>query len=513
MAVCHMPVLVALGHCAYAQPSIEWQRALGGANVEEAFDIEQTPDGGFIIAATAASSDGDVVGNQGGDDAWVVKLDGAGMIEWQRSLGGSGFEEAQSIDLTDDGGYIVAGWTSSVDGDVTDLNGGADLWLVRLDATGQLIWQKCLGGSGVDEATAVITTSDGGFVVVGKTLSNDGDVSGYHGGGGDFWVVKTNGQGDLLWQRTLGGSDYDVPASVLEDSAGDLIVVGRTHSDDGDVTVAHGDADLWVVRLSASGTLIAQRTLGGSSYDDARSIAASIDGGFTLAGTTLSDDGDVVGSHGSAGDLWVVRLDDAFDLLWQKVLGGTNSDFGGTVLPRSNNGWVILATTSSDDHDVTMTMGSFDYWLVELDATGDLQWQRTLGGQGSDWGLSVTATTDGGFACAGWIKSFDGDVTGFHGGRDAWIVKLHSGATGIEQPIIPGIRVRRDGHSDQLHVSTDRPLSSGSLEVYDGRGRLWQQWSVKGQHHTLWVGDLAPGTYFITIRTEIGVFAEKYMHD
>jgi PKD repeat protein len=174
--------------------SIAWQRCLGGSDGDRASSIQQTSDGGYIVAGSTLSDDGDVSGNHGDRDAWVVKLDADGKVLWQRCLGGSNLDSASSIQQTSDGGYIVAGETSSDDGDVSGNHGDRDAWLVKLDADGKIAWQRCLGGSIEDGARSVQQTVDGGYILAGYTESIDGDVSGNHGDR-DALVVKLDDGG------------------------------------------------------------------------------------------------------------------------------------------------------------------------------------------------------------------------------------------------------------------------------------------------------------------------------
>ena len=177
---------------ATSQPNIQWQKSFGGSMLETAACIQQTTDGGFILAGNSNSNDGDVSGNHGTYDYWVVKLSTVGAIEWQKSLGGSSGEMAFSIQQANDGGYIVAGYSISNDGDVSNAVGFVDSWVVKLTSIGAIEWQKSLGGSAVETANSIQQTNDGGYIVGGTSSSNDGDVSGNHGGNGDYWVVKLN---------------------------------------------------------------------------------------------------------------------------------------------------------------------------------------------------------------------------------------------------------------------------------------------------------------------------------
>ena len=172
-----------------AQPSIEWQKCLGGTDEERSSSIQQTTDGGYIVAGYTNSNDGDVSANHGRADFWVVKLKSTGVIDWQKTLGGSNDDYAYSIQQTPDGAYIVTGLSISNDGDVSDKHGGLDFWIIKLKSTGNIDWQKCLGGSGFDVAKSIQQTTDGGYIIAGYTKSNDDDVSGNHGDY-DFWVVK-----------------------------------------------------------------------------------------------------------------------------------------------------------------------------------------------------------------------------------------------------------------------------------------------------------------------------------
>jgi hypothetical protein len=296
-----------LADSAAASAELVWQKCLGGSDYDEAYSIQQTPDGGYIVAGYTWSNDGDVSGNHGRWDYWLVKLDGSGNIIWQKCLGGGHDEEAYSVQQTADGGYIVAGYSKSNDGDVSGNHGLDDYWVVRLDGSGNIIWQKCLGGSRDEEAYSVQQTADGGYIVAGWTFSDDGDVSGWHGQF-DYWVVKLDGSGNIIWQKCLGGINQEDAHSVQQTADGGYIVVGSTWSNDGDVSGNHGYSDYWLVKLDGSGNIDWQKCLGGSSRDIASSVKQTTDGRYVVAGYTYSNlTGDVGHNHGSI-DYWVAKL-------------------------------------------------------------------------------------------------------------------------------------------------------------------------------------------------------------
>jgi hypothetical protein len=308
-----------------------------------------------------------------------VKLNSSGVLQWQKCLGGSDWDEASSIAQTTDGGYIVAGYSSSNDSDVSGNHGLLDYWVVKLNSSGDIQWQKCLGGSDYDEASSIAQTADGGFIVAGRSYSNDGDVSGYHGTPGyygDYWVVKLNSSGDIIWQKCLGGSSDDWAYSIAQTADGGFIVAGRSCSNDGDVTGWHEGydvdhrpiSDYWVLKLNSSGDIIWQKSLGGSSYDWAWSIAQTTDGGFIVAGYSYSNDGDVSGHHGMIGsaDYWVVKLNSSGDIVWQKCLGGSNYDIARSIAQTSDGGFIVAGESASNDGDVSGNHGGYDYWVVKL---------------------------------------------------------------------------------------------------------------------------------------------------
>jgi hypothetical protein len=423
-----------LSFSAFAQPTIEWQRSLGGSYWENAYSIQQTTDGGYIVAGWSDSNDGDVSGNNGISDFWIVKLDASGNISWQNSLGGSLYDVAYNIQQTTDGGYIVAGWSESNDGDVSGNNGGYDYWIVKLDAVGNLSWQRALGGSDFDLAYSIQQTTDGGYIVAGYTDSNNGDVSG-NNGGKDYWIVKLDASGNLSWQKCLGGSGDEGASSIQQTTDGGYIVAGWSESNDGDVSGNNGTHDYWIVKLDASGNLSWQKSLGGSNTDLAYSIQQTTDGGYIVAGYTDSNNGDVSGNNGGV-DYWIVKLNASGNIIWQRSLGSSGLEVAYSMHQTTDGGYIVAGWSDSNDGDVTVNNGGNDYWIVKLDASGNISWEKSLGGSGNEVAYSIRQTTDGGYIVAGWSDSNDGDVSGSNGFEDFWIVKLGP-FDGIEELINP----------------------------------------------------------------------------
>jgi|GEM_PF-766247 len=400
-------------------PPLAWQKTLGGTGSEGTAAITPTSDGGYVLVGSTVSNDGDVSGNHGGVDAWIVKVNSVGSIVWQKAVGGtrsgSYGDVFQGVATTSDG-YVATGITYSNDGDVSGNHGGADFWIVKFNLTGDIVWKKVLGGDGNDWGFGVTVLKNGDIVAAGTNgnfyvvkLSNSGDLIwektvggieafaitatddngvimvGYgYGGSWDYSVVKLSSAGDVEWQKTLGGSDRDFARAVTQTKQGDFLIAGRSKSNNGDVTGNHGDDDFWVVKLNRSGQLLWQKSLGGSAFDEAYAITNTTDGGCVVSGFTRSIDGDVTGNHGgpfypndgsfdgSHGreDAWLVKLNSSGGLVWQKTYGGTGSDSGGrSLLATSDGGYLLAGSTNSTDGDVSGTRGQEDFWVVKLGPT------------------------------------------------------------------------------------------------------------------------------------------------
>lgn len=367
--------------------SIQWQQLLGGIAADYGNAMERTSDGGFIFVGSSASSMSGTIplSVHGADDLWVVKLNATGAVEWQRLLGGSGGEVGRSVQQTADGGYVVLGQTSSsASGDVTGTSrGNFDLWVMKLDRTGGTQWQGLLGGSGNDYGICVRQALDGGMILVGNTVSGAG---------------------------------------------GDISETGR------------GLDDIWVVKLRPGNVAIQwERRFGGSGIDNARAIRPTADGGYLLLGDTASSaSGDVAGTNHGGSDLWLAKLDGDGQLQRQQLLGGSSTE-NGRSLELTPDGGAIIAATSWSSGTGTITEashGDADYWILKVDAGGWVQWQRLLGGTDGEDAESIKPTTDGGYVVIGTSSSgASGEITATnHGAYDWWVVKLDgTGALRWEQ--------------------------------------------------------------------------------
>ncbi|PVW16341.1 T9SS type A sorting domain-containing protein [Marixanthomonas spongiae] len=231
-----------------ASGNITWENNYGGSDSDSLRDIEPTSDGGYIATGFTLSNDGDVSGNHGAEDYWVIKLSATGVLQWQKTLGGSSEDQSHNVGQASDGGYFITGFSSSNDGDVTNNHGMKDIWVVKLNATGSIIWQKTYGGSNEDWGYGALHTSDGVNVIVGASASLDGDVGGNYGES-DTWIVRLDNSGALLWEKNMGGSLSEYGEAIGLTNDGGYIVASEARSNDGDVSGNHGDSDYWAVKL------------------------------------------------------------------------------------------------------------------------------------------------------------------------------------------------------------------------------------------------------------------------
>jgi|CXWL01.1.fsa_nt_gi hypothetical protein len=425
------------------------RKLLGGTLDEEAYSIQQTTDGGYIMAGYSQSSaNGDVTDvNHGGIngtlDFWIVKLDADRNLYWNKLLGGDGNEIVTSIQQTTDGGYIVAGYSnSSANGDVTEINNGNyDYWIVKLDADRNITWNRLIGGSGTDQAQSIRQTIDGGYIVAGfSNSSNSGNVSEVNHGGYDYWIVKLDGSGNMIWDKLLGGNADEMAKQVIQGNDETFVVAGQsTSSANGNVTgVNHGGIfpiDNWIVRLNTNGSILWNKLLGGNGEDAAQSIQQTTDDGYIVAGySTSTANGDVTGvNHGSGGsrDFWIEKLDRFGNITWNKLLGGDNWDQAYSIKQTADDGYIVTGySNSSTSGDITGSnhgpANSYDYWIVKLNAIGNITWNKLIGGSGEDYSYSIYQAADGGYVVAGYAtSSFTGDVNSYnHGNKDIWVIKL-----------------------------------------------------------------------------------------
>lgn len=420
-----LSAILPVAHVLHAQtpPSLVWQGCYGGSATESARQYIVLPDGEKLLVGYTNSNDGDVAGFNGGSyDIWVVRLDDANGIIWQRCLGGSDTDVPGTAIVLPNGDFIIVGTTRSNNGQVSGNHGSNDGWAVRITGTGSLVWQHCFGGTNGDGFYDAMALPNGDIIAVGTSKSVDGDVAANQGGE-DAWAVRFTNQGELVWSRTYGSSAFDLFYSIDQLAGGDLIALGYASANNGDVTGNHGVEDFWAASIDLDGNTAWQRCYGGSAYEIGTKATALADGGAALLGYTESNDGDVAGQHGN-GDAWVVRINAVGEPMWQRPLGGSALDALSGLRALPGDGMLLCGRTYSSDGDVDGIPVSGDCWVLQLFSDGSMAWQVLLGGSNSDFGIDIRPTSDGSLILLGTTSSTDFDVSGNHGGADLWMVRL-----------------------------------------------------------------------------------------
>jgi len=406
-------------------------QTFGGSKNDVAQSVIATLDGGFAVIGYTQSMDGDVSDKLDESfDFWVLKFNSEANLEWNKTYGGSGDDRGYDIIQTSDNGFAILGYTDSSDGDITINNGFRDFWLAKLDASGNLTWQKSFGFPGADEGTAIIETSDNNFLISGVLDVTSSGGQGNLGrfvmehAGGDYWAIKVSSSGDLIWSRFYGGSFTDSPTGIIENNNNEFIFVGGSDSNDVDITNNKGSYDFWVVKSEAGGNMIWEKSFGGSEIDEARGIVSTYDGSHIIVGDTRSNEQDVSLNNGAA-DLWIIKISDDGDLIWNRSIGGSNFDVSRSINKTSDNGFIIAGSSRSSDGDVARNQGQNDAWIVKIDTNGQLLWETTVGGSNIDFAYDAVQLANGTIIAVGETSSSDGDITENKGFTDLLIIKLN----------------------------------------------------------------------------------------
>lgn len=409
---------------------LELVKTYGGSGIDEAVSVVETVDGSYMVFGTTRSSDGDITDRSGNDsDYWLLKISASGEIIWSKTYGGSDDENASRITKTNDGGFLLSGYTTSNDGDVSGNAGFQDYWVVKIDAAGTILWNKNFGFSGSDQAFKAFQTSDGGYFVTGFfDVSASGgagnDVQrGIQHGVGEFWGIKLDASGNTQWRRYFGGSNNDRSYDALQTNDGGFLMTGTSESEDFDKTDPKGSYDYWAVRLTASGDMLWTKSFGGEEIDNSYASIKTNDGNYIMVGDARSADQDVTAPRGNA-DAWLVKFDDNGNKIWQKSFGGSLFDTAQSIVQRNNGDYIISGHTRSSDGDLLKNNGLNDVWVFVIDGNGNLKFQNTIGGSKIDFASEAIETSDNKILIVGSSESNDLDITSNKGSKDILIIKL-----------------------------------------------------------------------------------------
>jgi len=427
-------------------PDTIWTRTCGGTGSDEGVSVAQTTDGGYVITGWTNSY------GAGYHDVYLIKTNASGNVLWTKTYGGNDWDEGHSVAQTTDGGYIVTGWTWSYG------SGEQDVWLIKTDASGDTIWTQTFGGTAVDGGSSVAQTTDGGYIITGRTES-------YGVGGMDVWLIKTDTTGEVTWTKTYGSADWDYGSCVAQTTDGGYVITGRRYG--------AGFYDVWLIKTDASGDTIWTQTFGGAETEWGSSVVQTTDGGYIIVGVR-----DCFGPE--SGNVWLIKTDATGSALWTKTFAGAGWSYGNSVAQTTDGGYIIAGHTSHYSTHLN------DVWLIKTDASGDTIWTQTYGGDVyEDWGMSVAQTTDGGYIIAGVTESYGA------GGEDVWLIKLE-----------PDVGIEENELSLASAKAIPATILRGPLQLPEGK--KCKVFDITGR--VVQPDKIQPGIYFIEID---GVVTQK----
>ena len=363
----------------------------GGTQNERGYSVKQTSDGGYVIVGSSTSY------GAGGSDLWILKVDGLGEFSWSKTYGGQGNDIGRDITQTSDGGYIITGYTKSFSS-----GGDMDLWLIKTDANGESClysdggtcsensskWIKSFGTSGNDYGTSVQETSEGDFIVAGKS----GRIP-------SVFVIKTNSSGEKIWENLYGTGPGDRAQYIIERQDLGFLIVGKENAN-------NVDDNLCLINIDTDGAEVWHSLYGGGGADGGNHISEVSGGGYIIAGATKSY------GNGNWDDLWLVKTSTGGSMEWQKTFGGSYTETGNYTHEKDEGGYMVTGSTES------IGQGFYDIWVVSTDYTGNEIYSQTFGGSMDDKAIRGARGNSGELLIIGYTNSFG------NGGEDVLLIKI-----------------------------------------------------------------------------------------
>lgn len=404
-----LTILILNSFLQMAYTQSQMQMTIGGTGTDNASSLIQTSDGGYAVAGTTNSF------GAGLNDMYIIKFNSSGTLQWNKTVGGTSNDNASSIIQTFDGGFVIAGSTASFGA------GGNDFYIIKLDAGGALLWSKTIGGTGSETAYSIIQTSEGGYAVAGSTAS-------FGAGGNDFFLVKLDVSGTLLWSKTFGGGSSDIASSIIQTTDGGYALTGANWLQGGN----------YILKLDSGGNLQWIKTVyevyGGPGY----SILQTTDGGYVFTGS--------VHTFGAGGyDFFIEKIDAGGNYQWSKTFGSTIHEQPTSLIQTADGGYVVAGSSFS------LSFTSYDYYIVKLGSSGNFEWNKSIGGTGNDRPSSIIQTSNNGYLIAGNSNSFGSS------GIDIYIVKLDASGNSCSNTLSPSSSSGTGGTLGDLTFTGNSP--------------------------------------------------------
>ncbi len=505
----------------FSQPAIQWSKCYGGLTGEKAYSIISTSDSGFLCVGTTSSCTGDVSGTHCFfdsifmrwmtlEDVWVIKTDYNGNLQWNKSLGGWNIDNGMAAVETN-GGYVIGCTSVSNDGDLTANNGLTDFWIVKIDYSGNIVWQHNYGGFEDDNLFSIANSVDGGFIVAGYVNSfNTGDVQNHLGvyPNGDNWLLKLDSSGTLKWQRCIGGTRQENYEHIQVDAAGNIYLTSSSGSKDIDVTCNNNfiDHGSWLAKLDSTGNILWNKCFGGTAGQLINSIKL-IGSKLLMSGGTAASDGDFTHNYGYL-DAWILLTDTSGNKIFSQSYGGSKEDIMHDAIITIDNKIIACGSTLSHDHDVSVNNDSMwrECWLICTDTLGNLLWEGTYGNSYYDEGNSIVNLPDGSFAFAGYTSGPDNNViSGYHGNSQSsqfWLVKFDSLTLNTEKINVSDFQIYPQPFFDGFHVKiptrqNKNNISSVSLHDIQGKQIKMSYQLSENEINVSTFPETTPGIYIL----------------
>lgn len=537
----YLLLFILLPFLIYSQ-DILWEKSYGGIHADYLFDAQPTADYGFILAGSSLSNKtGNKTDNNHGDlDYWIWKMTEKGELDWQKSIGGKGFDLLQSIKGTRDGGFILGGTSSSGNSfeKKEDCKGLTDFWVIKLDASGNEQWQRTIGGDGQDELLCAFQTKDGGYILGGSSSSSPSSITNVKAegkmaesstidlygkseksrGNMDYWVVKLDKQGVIEWQKTYGGRYADLLRSMEQTTDNGYILAGYSNSPlSGDKTDGNkGVGDYWIVKIDDIGAIQWQKTYGADGDDQPYVIHQTIEGGYIVGGNSNSKNAltSLGGIVANGTDFWVLKLDAEGGVIWSKTYDFGKVDILTSLVENKDHTYLIGGYAKAESRQSTVGQvakmagvgkdkeGINDYIALKIDENGEEFWNKTVGSSGEDILRKLIETRDGGYLMAGTSNSNSSmDKNSNIGGNDFWVVKLKDKAK-IEK-VKASIEAIPNPVVTYTNVIIGYDFNDGTASVIDILGRVLQNFKISSRTVPVDLSHYAEGIYIIKIQTDV----------
>lgn len=497
------PLFISTKFCFAQAPSIAWQKTFGGPGNDIMQDIYPTADGNYIMLGLADSLGGDVTCSlKGKHDSWVIKMAPDSSILWQKCYGGS-VEEGNpnsKIIQTSDGGYLFQTESWSDDFDVTGHHGSSDAWTVKLDTNGEIVWSRSFGGTNFDVPRFLLELPGNKYLCMSRSTSQNGDVpSNEDPDLFDAWVFIINSSGNIIQNKIYGGTgDDDLYKAILLDN-GNIAMFGETTSTDGDLAGLNVEGkDAWMLVTDPSGNVISSKVYGQANQETFLDAWATADGGFIAFGDTQDPTIPVdKGSWHGDYDFWAVKLDQDAAIQWQGIYGGVKREqFHRGAISAADGGYFLSGSTLSTDGDVVNETGKTrEYWFIHIAADGTLLWETALGGAEVEYCYAMLPSG----MLVGGAFSDDGDVLGMQGDADGWVIKFDVATFANELTIEDGLAVYPNPASEKLNIKMYDMEKPALIRVKNMVGQTVYAISTADKMVSIDVSQWMSGIYYMVV--------------